>query len=568
MSGKLPAAGPRHYLSRMNTKRTRSRLPFLGVFIGSAIALSNADSIQDDVKEHIRRRVDDGGAAGIVLGVVTPGGTDFFCYGVTARDGAKLDADSVFEIGSISKVFTSMLLADAVLAGRLKLDDPAASLLPASVKTPQKDDTTITLEHLASHRSGLPRMPDNFAPKDESNPYADYGKEQLYEFLNGCKLVSAPGEKYAYSNLGAGLLGHVLCLKSAKTYDDLLAQTICGPAGMKHTACKLSADMKNHLALGHSGGKAVSNWDLDCLEGAGGIRSTARDMAAFVKACMLSDGKLAALVARCVEKRYPAGGDKMDIGLGWHIDKRYEQETTWHNGGTGGYHSYCGFRADRKLGVVVLTNCDEDIDDIGEHVLSAAAPLSKIRRVLWLEPAKLDEYVGYYELRRGVLLHVARDGAGLTAQLTGQEAVPLLAEAEDRLFVKVVDAQLSFARGDDGKVKSATLHQGGRDQEARRLAKEEEPRPRTEVAVDPKILAEYVGKYALGPATFDIKLSDGKLTAQLTGQRRFPVFAESETKFYYKVVDAQLTFVRDDAGKVAALILHQNGMDQRAERVD
>lgn len=505
---------------------------------------------------------------GVAIGVVTPDETNFFCFGRASREGAALDPDSIFEIGSISKVFTSMLLAEAVLAGEMRLDDPIAGYLPQSVRVPQRDEKPITLGLLASHRSGLPRMPDNFSPRDERNPYADYHKEDLYAFLSGCTLEAAPGERYAYSNVGAGLLGHVLCLKSGRSYDELIAEKIAGPAGMKHTACRMSAEMKSRLATGHSGGKAVSNWDLDCLEGAGGIRSSARDMTQFLKSCMgEGDGKLARLVEKCVETRYPAG-DKMEIGLGWHIDRRYASEVIWHNGGTGGYHSYCGFRADRKLGVVVLSNDSQNTDDIGRHILNSDAPLATIRKAITLEAEKLESYVGHYELRPGVLLKIAREGDGLTAQLTGQEALPIFAEAVDRFFLRAVEAQLTFSRDAAGRVESVTLHQGGRDVTGARLPPERAPKARVEVSVDPKVLAEYAGKYALGPMTFDVRHKEGKLSVQLTGQPRFPVFAESETKFFYKVVDAQLTFVRDEAGKVTALILHQNGMDQRAERVD
>jgi hypothetical protein len=177
----------------------------------------------------------------------------------------------------------------------------------------------------------------------------------------------------------------------------------------------------------------------------------------------------------------------------------------------------------------------------------------------------LEPYLGYYELRPGVTIHITREGTQLFGQVSGQDKFPLFAESETKFYFKIVDAQITFVRGEGGFVEELILHQGG-ERKARRL-KDYKPPERKEVKVDPKILQSYVGKYQLAPGIeFDVKLEDGQLKVLLTGQPRFPVFAESETKFFYKVVDAQLTFVKDDSGKVTSLVLHQMGMDQTAKR--
>ena len=547
----------------------RNSMTLLGLVLWALAGRGLAATVPDDVQDHVRHRVDEGGTMGIVVGVLDrEGHPAFFCHGVTAKGGDKLDQDSVFEIGSFTKVFTSLLLVDAVRRGEMQLDDPISKYLPAKVKVPVRDDTPITLAHLASHRSGLPRMPDNFVPSNDANPYADYTVAQLYEFLGEYELRAKPGTKCEYSNVGAGLLGHILALKAGKSYDELVRERICGPLGMKQTACKLTPEMQKHLAQGHAAGEPTANWDLDALAGAGALRSTPRDMALFLAACLGQGGEaLQPLLKATLEPRFPTGKADMDVALGWHINKKFGGEIIWHNGGTGGYHSFGGFRPDRGLAVLVLTNCDDDIDDIGLHVLAPESALKPVRTVVALPTATLDEYVGYFAFAPELVLHVTRIGGSLRAQLTGQEMFPLFAEAKDKFYYKVVPAQITFERGDDGQVGAVLLHQNNRDQRATRLPKEEEPKERAEVPVAPDVLKAYVGKYqlALGGA-FDVRVINGRLSAQLTGQPRFPLYAGSETEFFYKVVEAQITFTRGTDGAVESLTLHQGGRDQTAKR--
>src|SRR5262249_11166935 len=152
---------------------------------------------------------------GIVVGVIEPGGRRVVPYGGLAKgDPRTLDGDTVFEIGSITKVFTSLLLADAVKRREVALTDPISKFLPDRVKSPERGDRAITLQDLSTHTSGLPRLPANFAPKNASNPYADYSVEDLYQFLGGYQLTRDIGTQYEYSNLGGGLLGHVLALRA------------------------------------------------------------------------------------------------------------------------------------------------------------------------------------------------------------------------------------------------------------------------------------------------------------------------------------------------------------------
>ncbi len=550
--------------------RSASIVAATGLLVGFSPCKAQAPDVPEDVKASIRARVDHGHNMSIVVGVVSPKGTRYFAYGKTALpDGGTPDEDTVFEIGSITKVFTSLLLADMVEREEVAFDDPIERYLPDAVHAPMRNDQSITLEHLATQTSGLPRMPDNFAPADPSNPYADYSVEQLYEFLSNHTLRRDVGAEYEYSNYGVGLLGHILTLAAGASYDELIQQRIASELGMSDTRIALTSSMRSRLAPGHSGTTEVANWDIPTLAGAGALRSTARDMLAFLAANMgLRRSRLHSAMRTTHEARHDAGSPNMRIGLGWHL-RRGEREVVWHNGGTGGYRSFAGFVDDSQIGVVVLSNTSTSPDDIGFHLLDPSSPLREIKVPVDVDPAILERYVGKYEFQPGVLADIALQDGQLTVHVEGQQRFPIYAASETEFFLTVVDAQLTFVENEDGEVTAVVLHQGGADRTLRKVGAEyQPPPPRVEVAVDPTLLEDYVGMYELAPGVvLEVSTEDGKLMAQLTGQARYQVFAESETKFFYKVVDAQITFVRNEEAVVTALILHQGGRDQTARRI-
>jgi len=189
--------------------------------------------ISDEVKENIRQRIEHGTAVGLVVGFIDgKGNREYFSSGTAVLNSEQpVDEDSVYEIGSISKVFTGILFADMVLKGELGLDDLVEDHLPEAVTVPSRNMAKITLEHLATHSSALARMPTNFKPTDLSNPYADYTVEDMYEFISGYSLTRDIGEKYEYSNLGMGLLGHILGLRAGMGYEQLMTERLCGVLG-------------------------------------------------------------------------------------------------------------------------------------------------------------------------------------------------------------------------------------------------------------------------------------------------------------------------------------------------
>ncbi len=539
------------------------------LLLAAAPTAQAADLIPSDVRDHVSQRIEQGECVGLVVGVVEAQGTTTLCRGRMAVDAERLvDESTIFEIGSITKVFTAILLAEMAQRGLVGLDDPVRQLLPSTAAVPARDGKQITLRHLATHRSGLPRMPENFASADEGNPYADYGEDDLLQFLATYELTREIGAQYEYSNLGAGLLGLAISRRSGMSYAELVHERICAPLGLDDTSVELSAEQRSRLARGHAGTAPAKNWDFDALAGAGALRSTARDMLRFLRANLLLDETpLAPALQATHRERCETGQPESFVALGWHVRTKNDRAIIWHNGGTGGYRSFCGFDPATKRGVVVLSNSTSDIDDIGFHLLEPAFALKPVRSVAAVADATLDRYIGYYELQPGLVFHITREGNQLFAQLTGQDKFPVYPESQTEFFFKVVDAQLSFVAGTGGAVDHVVLHQNG-DRKAKRLANYQPP-ARVEVAVDPALLARYVGKYELAPGMhFDVRLDGDHLAIKLGSQPRFPVFAESESKFFYQVIEAQITFIQDDAGKVTSLILHQGGLDQTAKKIE
>jgi D-alanyl-D-alanine-carboxypeptidase/D-alanyl-D-alanine-endopeptidase len=419
---------------------------------------------------------------GIVVGVIDASGRRIVSHGVRAKGDARpLDGDTVFEIGSMTKVFTSLILADMVRKGEVKLDDPLQKYLPADVRVPERGGKQITLVDLATHTSALPSLPDNFKPKDAENPYADYTLDQLWTYLNGYTLTRDIGVQYAYSNMAVGLLGLALTWRAgAPDYETLVRTRVLRPLGMKDTAITLTPPMKARLAPGHTASlEPAANWDLPVFAGAGALRSSANDMLTFLAAELgFRDTPLkAAMVDEYTLVRRKAGGP-MDVALGWHIAKFATGEIIWHNGGTGGYRTYFGFDPRLKIGAVVLTNAATPAggDDIGMHLL-AGRPLQVIdpppppRVAISLPPEQLSGLVGRYQFAgTPAVMTVTQDGGRLFAQLTGQSAYEIFPESPVAFFFKVVDAQLTFERGPDGRAAKVVLHQLGRDKTALRVA--------------------------------------------------------------------------------------------------
>jgi len=273
--------------------------------------------------------------------------------------------------------------------------------------------------------------------------------------------------------------------------------------------------------------------------------------------------------------RRPTGMPGLEIALGWHVRTIEGKEIVWHNGGTGGFRSFMGFDPSARTGVVALSNTftTTGVDDMAMHLLDAKSPLAppvKQHTQVKVDPKIYDGYLGTYELAPSFIITITRDGDHLFEQATGQPKFEIFPESERDFFLKVVDAQITFVTDSSGRATELILHQNGRDVHGKRF-EGEPPKPpeHKQVSVDPKIFDGYVGTYQLAPGVvFTITRDADHLYAQLTGQQTFEIFPESKTDFFYKVVDAQITFVTDSTGRATELILHESGIDQHAKRIE
>lgn len=473
----------------------------------------------------------------------------------------------LFEIGSITKFFTGLLLAQATIDGKVSLDDPITKYLPPDLKL-HPSLAAITLRQLSTHTSGLPRLPDNLHPRVIADPYADYLKPKLYDFLGAFKPAKAPPQPADYSNLGVGLLGHLLERAYGLSYAELVRTKITGPLGMNDTTIALTDEQKARFATPHSGRVAVSPWSLGILNGAGALRSTAADLAKFAQALWDEHSPIAPAWQIAREPRAPMGPGS-HIGLGIFIHQRDGHTVYSHGGGTGGFRSHFEFTPATRTALVVWLNNDDP--EPATLVAAARQPVSGPRAAQAPTPTvaiaaeELLPFTGVYTIDARARFTVVRDAQPqLRIRLTGQGFLPVSYLGHDRFGAKVVGAEFQFARSADGKVASVTLYQNGREIPAQRTAD-------APVVNFPPVekLREYVGTYELAPgALFEVNVNQRTqtLTVKLTGQAAYPVHNTQPDHFVYDIVDAALTFERNAEGQVVAVVLHQNGADQRAPR--
>jgi CubicO group peptidase (beta-lactamase class C family) len=303
---------------------------------------------------------------GVVIGVLQHGTRRLFTYGPVKQD-------SLFEIGSISKTFTALTLAQMVAQKKAKLDEPVRELLPPRTVA-RPDGPEITLLDLATQHSGLPRMPSNIAPADMQDPYVDYRPANLYDFVAKQGVGRSASPQFNYSNLGFGLLGQALANRAKLSYLELLRAEVTGPLAMNDTVVKLSPEQEKRFTQGHGPRhQPAKPWNFDALAGAGAIRSTASDMLTYLEA-YLHPPRAARTLATALEMCREVHADalpNMKIALAWLVEN--DTGAYWHNGGTGGFSSYALFNPKEDYALVVLYNTTLSAngsfaDRLGAHI--------------------------------------------------------------------------------------------------------------------------------------------------------------------------------------------------------
>lgn len=476
--------------------------------------------------------------------------------------------DTKSRIGSITKQFTASAILKLQEEGKISVNDKLSKFIP---DFPRGDE--VTIHHLLTHTSGI----QSYTGKVDfmNKVLYEIKPEDLIEYFKNDPYNFNPGEKWMYNNSGYFLLGYIVSKISGMSFDDYLKKTFFEPLGMKNTGIHKSKEILENEAYGYSyeNGKfqKATNWDMSWAGGAGALYSTVGDLYLWNEA--IFNGKVLSeesLKSAFTPVKLNDGTEPKDLGggygYGWLMMESRGLKVILHGGGLHGFNSDLTRYSDINATVVVLQNCLDPAPGMGASQLSSQIqeiffwelmkPQESVKVDKTVSVNKYDDYAGRYDYG-GAIMKIRRDGDHLLAQLVGQPEFEIFPKSENEFFWKVVDAQVTFVRNENGEVTHALHHQGGQEINAPKL-KDEAP-----AKIDPAIYNQYVGEYKLNIAQIDsikiIKEGD-KLFAQASGQPKIELLPRSETEFYSDLVVLKVNFVKNDQGQVTKLIINQAGM--------
>ena len=516
--------------------------------------------------------------------------------GSSNRAGEKANNLTIYEIGSISKVFTGLLLADAVVRGEIDLNAAAAVDNPAGIRLPSRDGRSINWIDLSTHRAGLPRLPGNFPLTDLKNPYRKYNSKKAAAFLSQYELPRKPGDSQEYSNFGASVLGYLVAQNAGKTYQQLLQERIAKPLRMTDCTVSLSNNQRNRIAQPHDKfGSATALWTFADLPGAGGIHATMRDMMRFAKAQLTPPtGTLGKAIDLAWKQHGDADASGPAMGLGWVIDG----PTRWHNGQTGGSRSALFINRESKCAIIVLCNTavEKEVDQLAMQMILKVAgletnaaggegdgsppKLSPFTAVRFEGEQVIVGYAGqtykWLELDgikvEDIVTSSKKQFGGQWQKRISEDLVELLwdmgHQPDNTVKLRLQDVKTK----QDIVVENAPMTRENRYaiRESQQQADKPAPVERgdNEIAIDGELRDRLVGRYQLTPNfIFDVNDRDGHLMVGITNQPTQEVFPDSPTRWSYRGVDATLEFKLTKTGPAKSLVLHQNGAKQTARRI-
>ena len=413
-----------------------------------AAALPSDGDIQRIIQERVQAIAGPEGGMGIVVGVLDEKGPRVIAYGdAGGADRRPLTGQTVFEIGSVTKVFTALLLADMVRTRDMKWTDPVAKYLPKGTKLPERDGRMITLVDLATHTAGLPFMPDNLGSPSST--------EDLYRFIAAQTLAHDIGSKWDYSNLDYWLLQEAIAGRSRADFEQVMQKRVIGPLGLQSTVITPSPELQARLAIGHDAtlqpAPLIASLPVfNLMPAAGGLLSTVDDLLKFLSVAMhYEDSKLAPSMQKLLETRRPAG--KGEQALGWLVTGTGAETIVFHDGGSFAFSSAVAWQPEKRSGVVVLMNQVGNVGDIARHLLQPSQPLEQPVRArhteITLDAVTLDSYAGRYELQDEGVSTIGRDGALLTIELPASWGLPKLqlhAEGQREFFATELPLRVTF----------------------------------------------------------------------------------------------------------------------------
>jgi len=493
-----------------------------------------------------------------------------FVAAAEGPEALRIGPDSAFEIGSVSKTMTAVLLAELILRGKASLDNPLSDWLPEGSRVPDFEGQPILLRHVVTHTSGLPALPSRMPLTDPNNPYAELTEESLLVSLEDVQLSAPPGTHYAYSNFAAMLLSYALAWHADTDFETLLRERLFSPLGM-HTAYVESLPEGVRAAVGHTPHDAqpTSAWVFPRnLAGVGGVRATLDDMVRYVQAQLAPDevsGEIGPAL-RLTQERLHDG--RPTLGMHWMQNQVGELTLIFHVGETAGFSAFVAFDVEAQRGVVALSDTSwssiSGLGNLAMHLLAPdVMPLDAPRVRINPPQERLDALTGQY-LLGGVMpmTLTARDGA-LYVQAQGQPEYEMGYDSAGDFFPLSFDAVLS--PNEAGGVYSFVWTQGGGTISATRVETRNDGR--SESVLTDEDLAAYTGKYSLMPGfVLTIRVRNERLEAQATGQGPFLLQHSGQDKFAAPAYGVQIHFHRNKLAEMESLTLHQAGQTITGER--
>jgi CubicO group peptidase (beta-lactamase class C family) len=530
-------------------------------FAGGAHALD----LPADFRATIEQGIANGRYQGIAIGFIERDERGEWTFGASEPGGAAPTSADAFEIGSTTRSFTGLLLADALVARRIRLDDTLGKIF-ADVRFADPRLAAATIAELATHRAGLPAIPPNLFPRSVDDPYVAYDAAALKSYLAHARLESAPGH-YQYSDLGVALIGEAVAHVAHKDYRNALAASVLAPLAMAQSGFGAVP----RLLDGYREGNAVPHWQHQVLAPAAGLRATLTDLMKFAAVELRPEASTlreAILLSR--DPRAVAGGG--ETAIAWQIvpveSDGQNWPLLWQAGITGGFASFVGLRTDQQRAVVLLGNAGIDLSPLGLSLLAGRqAPLAPPKLLPMVAPATLA-YEGWYRFEAGGDLVVRATPEGLVSQVTGQLPQAMSAYDEDAFELAGGIAQLTFERV-QAKIVGAILHKSGTHYRAERLSDGAPILKRKTSASSASDLAPFAGDYALSASVrARVVVATPGLRVQLTGSAPSFVQLCATDRFCDTDGTIEVSFERDAKRKVSALDWRQGVFEARAVRDD
>jgi CubicO group peptidase (beta-lactamase class C family) len=476
-----------------------------------------------------------------------------------------MQPDMIFRIGSITKQFTAVSILQLMEQGKLSLQDDITKFIPDYPTNGYK----ITIEHLLTHTSGIKSY--TSVPEFQEYIRDDKKPEDVIKLFRNQPMEFAPGTKWNYNNSGYFLLGYIIEKVSGKTYPEYIEENLFKPLGMSNSLYGSDSKIIRNRAWGYQPeGDEVVNADMMSMTlpySAGSIQSTVEDLFKWNQA--LHSYKL--VKKETLEKAFTeyklANGKGTAYGYGWMLKQLQGSPTIEHGGAINGYLANAIYLPDEDIFVAVFSNNSGKSPDLVSNKMAAIA-LGKPYNMneIPADEATLEQYTGVYENEDGDQRMITREGNKLFSQRSGGMRYIIKLYGADKFFFDNSLTLIIFKRDASGRITEAVTDDRGIKAVWKKTDK---PLPaRTAITVPEKVLMQYVGEYELQPGfVITVTLDGNRLFTQATGQAKFEIFAESEFKFFLKVVDAQLEFVKDETGKVTGAFLYQGGQKLEAKKI-